>query len=155
MTNTSKPRQKFQKFYMDKQRASGQSQMRKGELQSLIEMNEINSLVSFASFLRVHSILLPMSLMKIQKSICPSTFWRRDVSPSEGHHSSLISIQTLTTLSGYNLTNCSSSTEQCTHQIYTFPIWSERCYGLPVLKARWLIAVASTDEVMPLQKDRH
>ena len=81
------------------------------------------SLVSPANLLRVHSAPSSMSSMKILlKSIGPST------TPG-GHHSSLISIQTLSHGSGLDPAAISLSIEQSTHQIHVFPIWREGSYN--------------------------
>jgi len=71
--------------------------------------------------LRVPSIPLSMSLMKVLKSTSPST----DAWGATDLH---LYTGPLTTISGYDLATSSSCAEQSTHQIDIFPIWREECY---------------------------
>jgi len=92
------------------------------------------SLVLSVDLLSVCSAPLLMSLMKILKSIGPSTdAWG-------GYQSLLISIQTLSCwplLSGLNSAASSSFIEQTTHQIHIFPIWGEGCCEVPCQRSYW------------------
>jgi len=92
--------------------------------------------MSSANWLKVHLIPLSlMSLMKILKSISSSTD-TRGTSPRVTN----VSIWTLShwpSLSMYDLTTSSSSTEQSIQQIHIFPIWREGCCGGPCQRPYW------------------